>query len=340
MAHAIISTNLPPNIDPTKAPIAFGERALPKLNEELQSEDLLTRQRALMALCDLVHDPEFAYQAISIGFLESLKTLLCDEDRIIRQKTTEIFYLLANHNVGRDGFLRSDVILPLSQLLDDPVDLCRVNMHKAFAMLSEFPYGALGLVQAGLVPMLVKKLETEVVEVQELILDTLHFCLNVEACEAIRAGAVSTLKAKLTHPSVAIRSKAAYALMGICVPLVGKQLVCDEGVIPILVDLLGDADAEVRANAAGALMYAIITTPGKFAALHSCAIPLLLPLVKDKLSKVRLNALKCLTILSETSGGRKSLLSQVEVLRELLEDPNEAVQKAAAAALAVVQWKP
>lgn len=67
MAHTRISANLPPDIDPTKAPIAFGKRALPKLNEELHSPELLTQQRALMALCDLVHDPENVYQAIGVG---------------------------------------------------------------------------------------------------------------------------------------------------------------------------------------------------------------------------------------------------------------------------------
>lgn len=58
---------MPPDIDPTKAAIAYGCRALPKLNEEMRSETLLTRQKALVALCDLMHDPEYVYEAINIG---------------------------------------------------------------------------------------------------------------------------------------------------------------------------------------------------------------------------------------------------------------------------------
>lgn len=67
MASAQISMYLPPDVNPSQAAIAYGCRALPKLNKELQSEDLLTRQKALMALCDLVHDPEHVYVAIDIG---------------------------------------------------------------------------------------------------------------------------------------------------------------------------------------------------------------------------------------------------------------------------------
>lgn len=77
------------------------------------------------------------------------------------------------------------------------------------------PAGAVGIVESSLISSLVLKLKTELDEIQELILDTLSGCLRVEAFEALATGAVSILKEKLTHPSVAIRSKAARALLGI-----------------------------------------------------------------------------------------------------------------------------
>ncbi|XP_078410775.1 radial spoke head 14 homolog [Cetorhinus maximus] len=142
MAHTRISAKLPPHIDPTKAPIAFGDRALPKLNRELADPELLTRQRALMALCDLLHDPELAYTAVEVGCLENLIFLLKDEDATVRHKTTEIFYILVTHTIGRFAFLEHDVIMPLSELLNDPEDVCRKNVHMVMEMFSQIPAGA------------------------------------------------------------------------------------------------------------------------------------------------------------------------------------------------------
>ena len=36
MAFTVISAKYPPQIDPTRVPLAYGDRALPKLNRELQ----------------------------------------------------------------------------------------------------------------------------------------------------------------------------------------------------------------------------------------------------------------------------------------------------------------
>ncbi|XP_036076921.1 radial spoke head 14 homolog isoform X3 [Rousettus aegyptiacus] len=215
MAHARISMYLPPDINPTQAAIAYGCRALPKLNEELQSEDLLTRQKALMALCDLMHDPEHVYVAIDIGCLESLKVLLKDTNSMVRIKTTEVLHIMATHNVGREGFLEHDIIFSLSFLLDDPEAACRKNLHMVFKHLAQVPSGAQGLVNNGLIPLLVWKLQREDEEIQELLLDTLAACLMEDATEALSSRVVPFLKEKLLSTNDHIRSKAACTLIAV-----------------------------------------------------------------------------------------------------------------------------
>ncbi|XP_049553904.1 radial spoke head 14 homolog isoform X2 [Orcinus orca] len=218
MAHTQISKYLPPDINPTQAAIAYGCRALPKLNEELQSEDLLTRQKALMALYDLMHDPEHVYTAIRIGCLESLKDLLMDTNDLVRIKTTEVLYIMATHNVGRDGFLEHDVIYALSFLLSDPQSACRENLHLAFKHLAQLPAGAKGIVNSSLIPSLVGKLQTEEERIQELLLDTLAACLIEDATEALASRVVPFLKEKLLSANSNIRSKAAQALIAVSHP--------------------------------------------------------------------------------------------------------------------------
>ncbi|XP_066055667.1 radial spoke head 14 homolog [Chamaea fasciata] len=340
MARPRISAYLPPDIDPTKAALAFGRRALPKLNEELQSPELLTQQRALMALCDLVHDPEKVYQAIALGFLDSLKSLLEHQDQTVRQKATEVLSVMASHSIGREGLIRGGVISALAGLLDDPVDICRKNTHQTFDMLAKLPQGAGGVLRAGLIPPLVLKLKTELDEIQELILDTLSNCLRVEVSEALAAGALTVLKEKLSHPSTAIRSKAACVLLEISSHAEGKVAVYNEEVIPALLGLLEDPQPQVQADSRGALMFALVTPQGRSSAMGAEAIPPLLTLVAEETSKARLNAIKTLTLLAELPEGRQTLLAHRDTFLRRLDDPSEAVQRAADIAIAVIDWKP
>ena len=80
MGSTRISEQLPPLIDPTQAPVAFGNRALPRLSMELQDPHLYIRQRALTALCDIVHDPERAYEAIHNGNVHLFRLYLDNYD--------------------------------------------------------------------------------------------------------------------------------------------------------------------------------------------------------------------------------------------------------------------
>jgi hypothetical protein len=67
MATPRISVRLPPNVDPTKSSLAYGERQLLKLNGELKSQELLTKQQALRALCDVMHRAENIAESLRVG---------------------------------------------------------------------------------------------------------------------------------------------------------------------------------------------------------------------------------------------------------------------------------
>lgn len=77
------------------------------------------------------------------------------------------------------------------------------------------PAGALGIVNSGLIPSLVWKLQREEEEIQALLLDTLAACLMEDATEALASRVVPFLKEKLLSTSSNIRSKAAHTLIAV-----------------------------------------------------------------------------------------------------------------------------
>uniref|UniRef100_A0A1I8J1N9 Radial spoke protein 14 n=2 Tax=Macrostomum lignano TaxID=282301 RepID=A0A1I8J1N9_9PLAT len=341
MATSVISANLPPNIDPTKATMAYGNGALRRLNRELQdTENMLTRQKAVKALCDYLHDHEHVAAAIHEGIVVSLKSLLRDTDVTCRQLSTMCFYVISQHSVGREAILDTGTIEPLSALFEDAEDICRRNAHMAIEMLSEVPFGADGIVQAALVPKLIEKVKSEHDEIKEYILDTLHFCLIVNTQDALKAHGMEVFTSLLASNLATIRAKAARDIMDLSVPLDGKDKAVEVGTVPALIGLLGDNASAVRANAAGALSFIAVTTQGKYTALNADCVNPLLPLVNDPNSEVRVNALKVVTCLAEAPEGRKILTGHVEQIRQLESDEITNVRKHAEIAVRVITWRP
>ncbi|RDD44693.1 Radial spoke head 14-like protein [Trichoplax sp. H2] len=341
MATTRITAQLPPNIDPTKAPLAYGDRALPKLNRELNSATLITRQRALMALCDVMHNAEHICSALRVGIVASLRRLLSDTNPVVRMKTTEVLFIMAGHAVGRTAFLENYIIIPLAKLFDDEVYDVRLNAHKAIQMSTQSPPGPEGVINARLIESLVSKLKIEEDDIREVILDTLHSCMFIDTDQALEASAMSAFTMLLSHDRPSIRCKAARDIMDLSFPLDGKRKACEENTIPSLVILLRDDHAEVRAKAAGALMVITITTEGKYKSIESKSIPPLISLLSDVHSEARLNAIKAITTLAEAPSGRQELQQVIEKLQFIQEtDTSDAVIKAAKAAIKVITWKP
>ncbi|KAL3975238.1 WNT1-inducible-signaling pathway protein 1 [Sarotherodon galilaeus] len=340
--------------DPTRAPVAFGRRAVPQLFGELQRAGAAARLRALTSLCDLVHEPERLYQAVTGGFLKQLKVLFRDEDPSVRAKTCELLHLLTSHSIGVQAVLASSLLPPLCQLLDDSSFSCRRNVHRVLNHLALLPAGAEALLS--LVPKLMLKLtKEEDEEVQLLLLSTHTHCSRLDALPGLASDGVSLLGRKLSHRSSIIRREAAAAMMALSVPMDGKRQVCEDAeVLPVLVGLLRDKDVEVQANAAGVIMNTVIITTGKQRCLDLDVLPVLLGLLSEKhgdddeeeMKKRRkaliMYVLRALTSLAEAPNGRRLLLEQLPLLEKKAEaaEEDQDIRRATQTAIQVITWTP
>ncbi|CAH8539075.1 unnamed protein product [Heterobilharzia americana] len=303
MAPMRISLQHPPHVDPTKATLAYGKLAVKRLNRELKDEDLLTRQRAVKALCDYLHDPEHIAEAVNEGVICSLNMLLKDPDVSCRAYATECFVICCQHSIGRIAVLNHNIMESFKPLINySQPDIVRLNTHKAIELLTVDPLGAKATVGSRYIDLLIKCAEKEVEEIKIVILDTLNHCLSFNTDEGLESGGIPLFTRLLSHPTSEVRSRAAENISRLCI---------------------------------------CTTNHGRYTTLNSGAIPLLLSLVDDKNSRVRLNVLKVITCLSETPEGRRILKDHLhDKISPHENDINAAVAKHAKIAVSVITWKP
>uniref|UniRef100_A0A094ZTW9 Rhabdoid tumor deletion region protein 1 n=1 Tax=Schistosoma haematobium TaxID=6185 RepID=A0A094ZTW9_SCHHA len=312
MALAIISLKPPPNVDPTKATLAYGRLAIKRINRELKDTDLTTRQRAVKALCDYLHDPEHIEEAVN-----------------------------EEHAIGRTVALRHNILESFEPLLDfNQPDVIRLNTHRAIELLTTNLTGVQAIIEAKYIDLLVKCVEKEVDEIKIIVLNTLYHCFSFETEEGLNAGGIPLFTKLLTHSNTKIRTRAAQNILRLCVNLRGKQEALDNETIPALVSMLNDPSEDLKAFSAGALGFICTTNHGRYTTLNAGAIPLLLNLIDDKCSRVRVNTFKVLTCLSETPEGRRILLDHLNKISPHVTDMNAAVAKHAKIALSVITWQP
>ncbi|TNN12776.1 Radial spoke head 14 isoform 3 [Schistosoma japonicum] len=269
MALSRISLNPPPNIDPTKATLAYGRLAIKRINRELKDIDILTRQRAVKALSDYLHDPEHIAEAINegnhiiiesiieilyIGVICSLSVLLKDPDISCRAYTTECFVIICQHAIGRTAALAHNILESFKPLTDfSQPDVIRLNIHKAIELLTTNLSGAEAIVKAGYIDLLVKCVEKEVDEIKAIVLDTLYHCFSFDSDEGLNSGGIPLFTKLLSHSNSEIRTRAAQNILRLCVNPRGKQEALDNETIPALVGLLNDQSEDVKASSTGAL---------------------------------------------------------------------------------------
>ncbi|TPX36742.1 hypothetical protein SmJEL517_g01281 [Synchytrium microbalum] len=334
--------------------LAFGSRAVPKLIDELNSgagtdaEKLLTRQRALIALADLFHAPDHTSRAIQIGIVPKLLLLLPSKDITTRQKTVEIFVILAGLAVGRNVLVETEALKPISQLFNDEDLLVRHHAHTVFARATVDSQAVESILNHRLVPLIVAKIVSEKLECQVLGLQTLAQILRLGQKpripnHALDCDALGSLTGLLTREQIAdIKIGAARCVMNLCFYSEGKALACEGRTVPALIELLGDNKSEVRAAAAGALMSITISVEAKKFVVSEGAVPILSGLLSDKSEYVLLNVIKTITNCAEDYRGRFQLASCIPTLEELRKQYADSPQisDAAKKAIQVISWRP
>uniref|UniRef100_A0A3Q2GMH2 Radial spoke head 14 homolog n=1 Tax=Cyprinodon variegatus TaxID=28743 RepID=A0A3Q2GMH2_CYPVA len=191
------------------------------------------------------------------GFFKDLHVVLKDEDSSVRAKTCEM------------ALVSSSLLPSLSDLLDDPSSSCRRNAHLVLNSLAQLPAGADAVLK--LVPKLMLKVREMQQEEEEevLLLSTLTSCSRLDPRPTLVSGGIPLIGQRLSHCSRDVCREAAAVLIALSVPEDGKRQVCEEQLLPVLMDLLQDGDVEVQTNAAGVIMNTVIITTGP----SSCLVP-------------------------------------------------------------------
>lgn len=337
-----VPETLPPHLDPTKSELAFENRMLPKLNRECKSSNKLDTQRALKSLTDIVHSPEKIAETLQVGLFNTVGGLLKSDDDMCRNLSSEIFSVMATHNIGRTAGI--NFIQELASLFSDANLSTRVNVHKTLFCLADIYSGNAAIVSNQLIPTLIKLLETEDDSVKTWIVRTLCKNLRIAAPEALENNGLDVLAGLIeTHTDTQILEHSLRAVAEITYPFKGKNQANNHATLPKkLVSIVRESDEEVlKAAAAGAISAMAITTEGKKNFFQLGAQPACCDMLEDELSESRLNAVTAITIIGEIPEGRNYILTnKIDAIKELRTDKNELVRQAAIECCQVIEWKP
>jgi hypothetical protein len=238
----------------------------------VQDGDLVTRQRALVALCKLLHDPEYIAAALNAGVGDAATRLLLDPDETVRIKASELWCTMTGHSLGRTFFVRHGTVDALQQLLDDRIAPVRHNVHECLRLVAKSSDGAQNINERKLIPALVERVASEPIALQTIILETLYQLIRHAAQPALDCNAMAVFTTLLEDARSPTAGAAALAISALSVPFEGKEAAVRSGAVPRLVLLL---DSPARAHAASALMSITVARAGKYEAMLNNTVSVL-----------------------------------------------------------------
>ncbi|XP_060531807.1 radial spoke head 14 homolog [Cylas formicarius] len=309
-------TSAQPNIpvakvDVTRRPQGYGKWALPKLKRELHDKNPQIVVAAITSICDLVHDPERAYEAIKIKVIDRLVDLIRHEDGAIRERATNTLTGLAGLAAGREAIVGNKLLLAnLADIVDDENLGVRIHVAACLEMVARFWMTADVLVDAGFIQILLGTIVNERPEVVDKQLDTLESLIYGKGKEiVIQEGGFQTLIKFLEHEENSIAAKTCKLIALMCYTEEGRKLSKELDLLPILNRLLHYTESEVHTAAAEAIMVCTITSEEKIrASTIKSMMKRLVQLSRTKLNATtQVFAIKALTSICEHPEMRREI---------------------------------
>ncbi|KAI8908308.1 armadillo-type protein [Gorgonomyces haynaldii] len=341
-----LRSELPLNIDPTRQHLAYGLLQIPKLVSEMDSIQLVDKQRALVLMSQLLHDPQTIALAIKEKIIRILSNFLVSKDLVSRQKASECIALISRHHRGRLALLEANIIGQLGPLFKDENTLVKWHCSQIVLLLSAQKQGADQAMQAGLYSLLIQLLNGERMDLQASYLEIMRNMIRSAqpdvfpklALETKSLDVLTDLASKSLTTQVVVGS--CECIMMLCFYHELKAEAVQSNVISPLGLLLRHNKSEARAAAAGALMTISINCEAKKQMVREGHLDTLVSLLDDKNEVVLLNAIKAIENVAEDYRARFSLNMTVPKMEQLSRHVNENVGQAARNALGVINWRP
>ncbi|KAK9828473.1 hypothetical protein WJX72_000167 [[Myrmecia] bisecta] len=316
----------PRELPETSVTRAFGARAPPKLVGQLQSPELVIRQKALLAAVELLKVPECYSQCLEGGVLAALTELLLDADELVRQRAAAAVQLVASKLVGCERILRHRTLPPLVGLLGDASPSVRQASYSALIEAARFDCICHAL--AGMPAILPRLLELTLEEEPSRSVLGLQL---LTACAAARnndegldqlilvADIIHSMKPLLApEQPLEVVERATTLLSRLCMRQDARLKAVAAGHVERLVQLLQRGSLNLSIAAASALAAITVAIEGKDATVQcpgGCqALVSLLDVDNEVLQH---NLLAATTNVAESPAGRKALQEARAVLGQI-----------------------
>ncbi|KAL7749661.1 Radial spoke head 14 [Sorochytrium milnesiophthora] len=334
---------------PVHSQLAFGRRAVPKLTEEVASDDADVRNKAVATIATLSHDPLNVSEGVACGLIQQLLKACKRTDPVTRLKTAEVLDIFSGHAPGRAALVAAKSVPVLLGMCEDKSESVRRHIQDTLRNILANPHDGFDVLRdaPNMLDDHLKRLKSadETFAVQVVILNTLHSIIrqNVDAANILlQLKGLDILISKLQERAGGTQLRVALAdcIAGLCSFPEGRQAALGREVPKLLAAQLDDHKPEVRAALAGAVMSLSIDVAAKQELVSEDVVATLITLLNDQSESVCLNVLKAIASLSEDYRARFQLQSALPKIEFHSESKNEMIRKAALRALEIVNWRP